>query len=264
MSATDSMTFLEHLGALRKHLMRASLAVLLGASIAFAFREVLFDQILLAPKSLDFITYRWLCDLGNWIGNEGLCVHELRLDLLNSNMAGQFSMHIGLSLMAGLVIAIPFVLREVWLFIAPGLTEAERKKSVAFIGISSMLFFMGATFGYYIITPLSIQFLANYVVSEEIINLIEMGSYLSTVASIILACGVLFQLPVVVYFLSRLGIVTPQGMRMYRRHSWIGILALAAIITPPDVFSQIIVTVPVAFLYEASIWVSKAAQPQTA
>ncbi|HAB36390.1 MAG TPA: twin-arginine translocase subunit TatC [Cryomorphaceae bacterium] len=262
MSTADSMTFLEHLGALRKHLMRASLAVLIAAGLAFAFRDVLFDDILLAPKSTDFITYQWFCDLGKWIGNDSLCLKEIKMDLLNSKMAGQFSLHIGLSLMAGLVIAFPFVLRELWLFIAPGLTDGERRKSVAFIGISSMLFFSGALFGYYVITPLSIQFLANYIVSEEITNLIEMGSYLSTVASIVVACGVLFELPIVVYFLSRVGIVTPQGMRTYRRHSWIGILALAAIITPPDVFSQIIVTIPVAILYEASILVSAAVQPK--
>ena len=262
MSTTDSMTFLEHLGALRKHLMRASLSIIVAAGVAFAFRGILFDEILLAPKSPSFITYQWLCMLGEEFGNASMCVQELKLDLLNSKMAGQFSLHIGLSLMAGLVLAIPFVLREIWLFVAPGLTEGERQKSVAFIGISSMLFFAGAFFGYYIITPLSVQFLANYIVSDQITNLIEMSSYLSTVASIILACGILFQLPIVVYFLSRLGIVTPQGMRTYRRHSWIGILALAAVITPPDVFSQIIVTIPVAFLYEASILVSKLAQPK--
>lgn len=262
MSTIDSMTFLEHLGALRKHLMRASLAIILAAGLAFAFRGILFDEILLAPKSPGFITYQWLCQLGEILGNTSMCVQELKLDLLNSKMAGQFSLHIMLSLMAGLVLAIPFVLREVWLFIAPGLTDKERQKSVAFIGISSLLFFAGAFFGYYIITPLSIQFLANYVVSDEIINLIEMSSYLSTVASIILACAVLFQLPIVVYFLSRMGIVTPTGMRTYRRHSWVGILALAAVITPPDIFSQIIVAIPVAFLYEASILVSKMAQPK--
>lgn len=264
MSSTDSMTFLEHLGALRKHLMRASLAVLVAAGVAFAFRSILFDDILLAPKSPEFITYQWFCDLGKWMGNDSLCVGEIQMDLLNSKMAGQFSLHIGLSLMAGLVVAFPFVLRELWLFIAPGLTDGERRKSVAFIGISSLLFFSGALFGYYLITPLSIQFLANYIVSDEITNLIEMGSYLSTVASIVVACGILFELPIVVYFLSRVGIVTPQGMRTYRRHSWIGILGLAAVITPPDVFSQIIVTIPVALLYEASILVSKAVQPKQA
>lgn len=256
MSSTDSMTFLEHLGALRKHLVRSSLAVLFGALIAFLFREVLFDEILLAPKSTNFVTYRWLCSVGEWIGSQSLCIKEIKMDLLNTKMAGQFTLHMGLSILAGIVLAFPYILRELWLFVAPGLTEGERKNSVAFISISSSLFFCGALFGYFLITPLSIQFLANYTVSKEITNFIEMGSYLSTVASIVLACGVMFQLPVVIYFLARLGIVTSSGMRTYRRHSWIGFLTLAAIITPPDVFSQIVVFIPIAFLYEASIFVS--------
>jgi len=264
MSTADSMTFLEHLGALRKHLMRASLAVLIAAGVAFVFDDVLFNDILLAPKSLDFITYQWLCKAGELLDNTSLCVQEIDMELLNSKMAGQFSMHIGLSIMAGIVLAFPFILRELWLFVAPGLTDNERKKSIAFITISSCLFFTGALFGYFLITPLSIQFLANYIVSDEINNLIEMSSYLSTVASIVLACGVMFELPVVIYFLSRLGLVTPKGMRKYRRHSWVGILAVSAIITPPDVFSQIIVSIPIAILYEVSILVSKSVQPKSA
>jgi sec-independent protein translocase protein TatC len=154
------------------------------------------------------------------------------------------------------------VLFELWRFISPGLTEGERKMSVVFIGSASVLFFSGALFGYYVIVPLSLQFLATYTVSGEIQNLFEMSSYLSTITSVVLATGLLFELPVAVYLLSRLGLTTPQGMRTYRRHAWIGILAVAAVITPPDVFSQIVVSLPVALLYELSIGLSRFAQYQ--
>lgn len=257
----NSMSFLNHLAALRKHLMRASIAVLITAVLAFAFREILFDGLLLAPKSLDFITYRALCQLSEIWNISNLCVDKINIELLNSKMAGQFSLHISLSLMTGLVLAIPFVLKELWMFVSPGLTFVERQKSVAFISISSFLFFLGAAFGYFLIVPLSIQFLSNYVVSDQIINLIEMSSYLATIASIILACGFLFELPIVVYFLSRAGIVTPDGMKMYRKHAWVGILVVSSIITPPDIFSQIIVSIPIAILYESSIFISRVAQP---
>ncbi|MGA1364882.1 MAG: twin-arginine translocase subunit TatC, partial [Schleiferiaceae bacterium] len=143
-----------------------------------------------------------------------------------------------------------------------GLTERERKMSGVFVGSASLLFFSGALFGYYVIVPLSLQFLATYTVSGEIQNLFEMSSYLSTVTSVVVATGLLFELPVAVYLLSRLGLTTPEGMRTYRRHSWIGILALSAVITPPDIFSQIVVSLPVALLYELSIGLSRFAQWQ--
>ena len=261
MSEGNSMSFLNHLAALRKHLMRASIAVLISAGLAFAFRETLFDGVLLAPKSLDFITYRGLCQLSDILNISSLCVDKINIELLNTRMAGQFSLHISLSLMTGFILAIPFVLKELWMFVSPGLTFGERQKSVAFISISSILFFLGAAFGYFLIVPLSIQFLSNYVVSNQIVNLIEMSSYLATIASVILACGFLFELPIVVYFLSRAGIITPNGMKMYRKHAWIGILAVSSIITPPDIFSQIIVSIPVAVLYELSMFISRVAQP---
>tara|TARA_B100000780_G_C21114303_1_gene450642 strand:- start:663 stop:1457 length:795 start_codon:yes stop_codon:yes gene_type:complete len=261
MSKEDSMSFLKHLAALRKHLMRACLFILIAAVFAFCFREILFDGLLLAPKSNDFITYRCFCLLSESLNIAGLCINEINIELINSKMSGQFSIHIRLSLIAGLIISAPFVLKELWLFISPGLTLGERQRSVAFISISSILFFMGATFGYFLIVPLSVQFLSNYIVSDQIINLIEMSSYLSTIAAIILACGLLFELPIVVYFLSKYGIVTPDGMKTYRKHAWIVILAISSVITPPDIFSQVIVSIPVAILYELSISISRRAQP---
>jgi sec-independent protein translocase protein TatC len=264
MSDGNTMPFLAHLAALRTHLMRASAYILAGGAIAFAAMDWLFNSVLLAPKEANFITYQLFCQAGTYLGLPSLCIGGVELQLLNTQMAGQFSLHIWLSLVAGLIMAFPLVLFELWRFIAPGLTERERKMSAVFIGSASVLFFSGALFGYYVIVPLSLQFLATYTVSGEIQNLFEMSSYLSTVTSVVLATGLLFELPVAVYLLSRLGLTTPQGMRTYRRHAWIGILAVAAVITPPDVFSQIVVSLPVALLYELSIGLSRFAQYQRA
>lgn len=262
MSDASSMPFLAHLAALRTHLMRAAAYILGGGVLAFAGKTWLFDELLLAPQRPDFATYRWFCTLGQRWDLPALCFGGFELELLNTQLAGQFSLHVWLSLLAGLVLAFPLVLFELWKFIAPGLTEAERRNAAVFVGSASVLFFLGALFGYFLIVPLSLQFLATYTVSGEIQNLFEMSSYLSTVSSIVLASGVLFELPVAVYLLSRLGLTTPEGMRTYRRHAWIGILALSAVITPPDVFSQIVVSLPVALLYELSIGLSRLAQTQ--
>ena len=256
------MPFLAHLAALRTHLVRASGYILAGAVVAFISMDWLFANVLLAPKEADFITYRLFCEAGTYFGLPALCIGGFQLDLLNTQMAGQFSLHMWLSLVAGLIMAFPFVLFELWRFIGPGLTERERSMSVVFIGAASLLFFLGALFGYYLIVPLSLQLLATYTVSGEIQNLFEMSSYLSTVTSVVVASGLLFELPVAVYLLSRLGLTTPEGMRTYRRHAWIGILAVAAVITPPDVFSQIVVSLPVALLYELSIGLSHLAHVQ--
>ena len=256
------MPFLAHLAALRTHLMRASAYILGGAIVAFVAKSWVFDELLLAPQRPNFITYQWFCALGQRFEMPSLCCGGFKLDLLNTQLAGQFSLHVWISLIAGLILAFPLVLFELWRFIAPGLSLKERKNASIFVGSASILFFAGALFGYYLIVPLSLQFLTTYTVSGEVQNLFEMASYLSTVSSIVVASGLLFELPVAVYLLSRLGLATPQGMRTYRRHSWVGILVVAAVITPPDVFSQILVSVPIALLYELSIGLSILAQSQ--
>jgi len=262
MSEGSSMPFLAHLAALRTHLMRASGYISPGAVVAFVFMDWIFAQVLLAPKEPQFITYQLFCQAGTYLELPSLCIGGFELELLNTQMAGQFSLHMWLSLVVGLIGAFPLVLFELWRFISPGLTARERSLSVLFIGSASLLFFLGALFGYYVIVPLSLQFLATYTVSGEIQNLFEMASYLSTVTSVVVASGLLFELPVAVYLLSRLGITSPEGMRTYRRHAWIGILAVSAVITPPDVFSQIVVSLPVALLYELSIGLSRLAHVQ--
>jgi sec-independent protein translocase protein TatC len=259
----SDMPFLQHLAELRKYLVRAVLGVLVAAVLAFVGKEILIDQLLLAPKSSDFITYQWFCDLADLWGMPSLCIEGLSIDLLNTKMAGQFSLHIWISLLAGVVLAFPWILYQMWRFISPGLSNKEQGYSVLFVTVSSLLLFAGALFGYYLIVPLSLRFLGNYVLSGEIQNIIETASYLNTVMSLILATGIMFELPILVFFLSRMGLTTAKGMKTYRRHAWIGILMLSAVITPPDVFSQILISIPVFLLYEVSILVSKYAAPKS-
>ena len=259
----SDMPFLQHLAELRKYLVRAVLGVLVAVVLSFVGKEILIDQLLLAPKSSDFITYQWFCELAELWGMPSLCIEGLSIDLLNTKMAGQFSLHIWISLLAGVVLAFPWILYQMWRFISPGLSSKEQGYSVLFVTVSSLLLFAGALFGYYLIVPLSLRFLGNYVLSGEIQNIIETASYLNTVMSLILATGIMFELPILVFFLSRMGLTTAKGMKTYRRHAWIGILMLSAVITPPDVFSQILISIPVFLLYEVSILVSKYAAPKS-
>jgi sec-independent protein translocase protein TatC len=255
MSKKD-MSFLEHLEELRWHLVRSSVAIFSGAIVAFLFKKILFDKILLAPARTDFVTYQFFCDLGEKFNSPNLCIDKLPFTLQSLGMAEQFSTHIWVSFLAGLVIAFPFILWELWKFISPGLYDKERKNAGNFIIISSVLFFAGVLFGYYVITPLSIQFLGNYRVSDAVNSNIQISSYFSILRSAILASGLMFELPIIIYFLSKLGLVTPQFLKTYRKHELIVILILSAIITPPDILSQIIVTIPVMLLYEVSIFIA--------
>ena len=252
----DEMSFLDHLEALRWHLIRSTIAVLIVGVVAFICKDFIF-QIIFAPKNGDFLTYRMLCKIGHFFGFESdFCTEQLPFTIQSRTMAGQFSAHIWMSIWAGVIIAFPYVLYEVWKFISPALYENERKLARGFILIASLLFFIGVLFGYYLITPLSVNFLGSYSVSPEVKNQIDIDSYISVVRSSVISCGIVFELPIIIYFLTKLGVVTPDFMRKYRRHALIVVLIIAAIITPPDVASQIIVSIPIMLLYEISIFIS--------
>ena len=253
----NNMSFLDHLGELRWHLVRSSIAVFFFAVVAFLSKEVIFDVIIFGPKQMDFPTYTFFCWLSSSVGGNVFCFDEMPFELLNMRMSGQFQMHLWVSLVAGVIIAFPYVFWEIWRFIQPGLHESERKNSRGVILFTTILFLLGVLFGYYVIVPLSVQFLGTYTVSSEIFNRIDLTSYISMVSSVTLATGILFQLPIAVYFLSKLGVVTPDLLKTYRRHAIVGILLLSAIITPPDIASQILVTFPVLILYQISIGVSR-------
>lgn len=251
------MSFLEHLEVLRWHLIRSVSAIFIVAIAAFIAKGFIFDTLLLGPKSPDFWTYRKLCELSEKFNlSDLLCITEIPFDLINISMAGQFSTHIFVSIIAGVVVAFPYIMFEIWRFIKPGLYSTERKYASGMVFYTSVLFIMGVLFGYYIIAPLSVNFLGSYRVSETVLNQIDLNSYFSTIATLVLASGAVFELPVLIYFLTKIGFVTPQILREYRRHAVVGILILAAVITPPDVSSQILVFFPLMLLYEVSIWVS--------
>ena len=250
------MTFLDHLEELRWHIIRSAVAVLVVAVIAFVFKDYIFS-LLFAPKNGDFFTYQMFCKVGHWFNFESdFCVEQLPFTIQSRTMAGQFSAHIWTSIWTGVIVAFPYVLYEVWRFISPGLYDNERKLARGFILIASILFFIGVLFGYYLITPLSVNFLGSYSVSLEVKNQIDIDSYISVVRSSVISCGIIFELPIVIYFLTKLGVVNPDFMRKYRKHAVIVVLIIAAVITPPDVTSQIIVSIPIMLLYEVSIFIS--------
>lgn len=257
-SVKNEMTFLEHLEELRWHLVRSLLAVFLFALLAFVFKYIVFDIIVLGPSKAEFFTNRWLCFFGQeFLNSNKLCINSEPILLQNIQMAGQFMAHIKISLIAGIVVSFPYIFYELWLFIRPALYTKEQNLARGAVLAISFLFFLGVFFGYYVISPLSINFLTNYQVSDLAINNIKLMSYVSLVASICLAAGILFELPVIVYFFSKIGLLTPEFLKKYRKHSLVAILVLAAIITPPDIFSQILVALPMLLLYEISIVISK-------
>lgn len=254
---SKDMTFLEHLEELRWHLIRSFTIVIIIAIAAFLFRGIVFDQIILAPKNSDFITNRLLCLLGQKVHVDKLCINTKTFQLISIKMAGQFTMHITTSIFAGIIIGFPYLFWEFWRFIKPALYENERKHTRGAVTISSLLFLTGVLFGYFVIAPLSIHFLGSYYVSDQVINQINLRSYIGTVTSVTLAAGVTFELPILIYFLSKAGLITPEFLKKYRRHAIIVIMVLAATITPPDVFSLILVALPLLLLYEVGIIISR-------
>jgi len=257
-SAKDEMSFLDHLEELRWHLIRSVLAILIVATVAFIFKDFIFDVLLFGPKNKDFITYRWFCSISQTLGQGStFCIEELPFRIQSRTMAGQFSAHLWTSILAGFIVSFPYIIFELWRFISPGLYEKERKNARGFIFIASILFFIGVLFGYYVVTPLSINFLGNYTVSSEIFNDFDLSSYIGLLRASVLASGIIFELPIIIYFLTRIGLITPQFLKKNRKISLVLVLSLSAIITPPDIASQIIVSIPILILYEVSIVIAK-------
>jgi len=255
----NSMSFLDHLEDLRWHLIRIFIAIAICATVAFIFGTFIMDNIIMWPKKMTFPTYQWLCSVSKFFGIEDttFCQAEFPFIIQNRTMAGQFSAHIWTSFYAGFITAFPYIIYQLWHFISPGMKANERKTSRGFIIISSLLFFIGVLFGYFIIIPLSINFLANYIVSAEILNEIDISSYISLIRSSSIASGFVFELPIIIYFLTKVGLVTPEILKKYRKFALVIVLILSAIITPPDIASQIIVAIPILILYQVSIYISK-------
>ena len=250
------MTFWDHLDELRWHIMRSLIAIVIFAIIAFVNRRIIFDVIILAPSTSDFITNRALCELGKFLSLNALCIKDLSLKIINIKMSGQFLTHMYISIVSGFILAFPYVLWEIWQFVKPAMKDNERKYSSGGVFISSVLFLMGILFSYFLIVPLTVNFLGTYHVSESVYNQISLSSYINTVVSVTFAVGLVFELPILVYFLTKIGVVTPDFMKKNRKYMYVIMLIVSAIITPPDMFSQILVVFPLIGLYEFSIGVS--------
>jgi sec-independent protein translocase protein TatC len=251
------MSFLDHLEELRWHVVRALAAVVICTIGAFATAKWIFQHIIFAPARVDFPTFKALCKFGRLFGSDDLCVQEIPFKVQSRFMTGQFTMHILASFVIGFIVAFPYVVWELWRFIRPGLYTTERKYSRGAVASITFLFATGILFGYYVLAPLMISFLANYQISEMIVNEFDITSYVSTVVGVVFGCGILFQLPVVIYFLTKIGIVTPAFLRTYRKHAIVIILVVGAIVTPSaDPLSQMLISMPLYLLYEISIFIS--------
>ncbi|MGB0891639.1 MAG: twin-arginine translocase subunit TatC [Flavobacteriaceae bacterium] len=253
------MSFLAHLEELRWHLVRSTAAIFIFAIVLFAFDKQVYENFLFAHRDPNFITYRLFCDFFTAFNIESaFCnVSFAHTKLQSLQLTQQLMNSIWTSFILGIILAFPYILWEIWRFITPGLHENEIKKSRGFILIASLLFFLGVLFSFYIIAPVSIHFLYNYQITDMIENNFTMDSHISLVTNMLLGVAVMFELPVIVYFLSKIGLITPEFLKQYRKHALVAVLILAAIITPPDVASQVIVAIPVLILYEISIYVSK-------
>lgn len=247
----NNMPFLAHLEELRWRLIKSVIAVFILAVVIFYFTKWITDNIFLALASPDFPIFQFFCEYFN------ICTTKIDINFQSVLMAGQFSTNLMVALIGGFIVAFPFVFYQIWAFVKPGLRQTEVKSVRGIVWFVSILFFTGVIFGYYVVAPLSVQFLGNWQMTEEIKNNITINSYLKTVVSTVFFTGLFFLLPVIIQIFSKLGIVTPAFLRKYRKHSFVGVLIIAAIITPPDLFTQVVVSIPILLLYELGIIISK-------
>jgi len=246
------MSFLEHLEELRWHLIRSILSIVIAAIVFFAMKTYVFNYIVFAPKHDSFATYKFFCSF-----SERTCFYPPKFDLITRELGEQFFTHIKVSLWLAIIVMFPYIFYEFWKFIKPGLHDHEKRAAGSVVFTCTFLFFLGVAFGYYVISPFAITFLAGYQVGADAINSPTLASYVSYLMMFTLPTGFVFQMPLAVYFLAKLGVVTPEAMKKYRKHAMIMILILAAIITPPDVVTQFLIGIPVFLLYELSIVVAR-------
>lgn len=253
------MAFTDHIEELRWHLIRSVAVIILSAIIVFFNIEWIFTKVILGPAQSDFLSYKFLCQLDKLIKVDVLCLGDMQIQFQNTELSGQFMMSLSASMMIGFILAFPYVFWEIWKFIKPALKPSELKYARGIVFWSSLLFFMGVLFAYYVIAPFTINFFANYQLSPQFKNIITIANYYESMSDLVLGLGIVFELPVVVFFLSRIGLLKPQLMRDKRKYAFIIILILAAVITPPDWFSIWLVTIPLVILYEIAIKISERA-----
>lgn len=246
----NKMSFLDHLEEMRWRLVRSVIAVFLIACVLWFYQEWIMNNVFLSMKEPSFITFRLLCEY------TGICVEAIPVKMQSTTMGGQFAYSMMMSFLGGVVVAFPYIFYQIWGFIKPGLKTNEKSVVSGLVFYVSLLFFIGIAFGYFIISPLCVQFFGSYQMSKDIENIFTINSYMSTILSTVFYSGLLFLLPVVAYMFAKMGVITPAYLRKYRKHAIIGVLILSAVITPPDLISQVIVAIPIVLLYEISILVT--------
>ncbi|MEZ5017619.1 MAG: twin-arginine translocase subunit TatC [Flavipsychrobacter sp.] len=256
-SPAGEMAFVDHIEELRWHIIRSLLSIIVGAIVVFIYSDWVFDTIILGPADPEFLSYRALCRLGELLHLEdALCMKEMSLQFQNTQLSGQFMMSFSVSFMLGFIVAFPYVFWEMWKFVKPALKPGELKHARGIVFWSSFLFFLGVLFAYFVIAPFTINFFANYQLSSKFQNIITMANYYGTLSDLVLGIGLVFELPILVYFLSRVGLLTPTLMRTKRNYAIVIIFVLAAVITPPDWFTIWLVVMPLILLYEVAIKIS--------
>ena len=247
MNEEKNMSFLDHLEELRWRLVRIAISILVIATILFIYQEWIIRTFFIAMVNPNFISFRMMCEWFN------VCIPEIPVSFQSTTMSGQFSYALMMSIMGGIVLSFPFIFYQIWSFVKPGLKQNERSMASGIVFYVSILFFLGILFGYFVVAPLTVQFFGSYKITAQIENQFTISSYMSTIISTVFWSGVLFLLPVVTYIFAKLGVITPEFLRKYRKHSIIVVLIVAAAITPPDLISQIIVSIPIMILYEIGI-----------
>ena len=252
---TDNMTFFEHLDDMRPGLMRSVALLLVIMVVAFLFKDAIM-AVIMGPMSPTFPTNALFARMADAMGSDVLRINSQPLMLVNTTMAGQFNLHMLASLYTALVVALPYLIFELWLFVRPAFSDSELRSGRLFAASAVASFLVGLLFGYFMLAPLSVNFLGSYTVTTAITNMIDVGSYMSLVLNMSLVCAVVFELPVLVYFLSLAGVVSADMMRRYRRHAIVFLAIGAAVITPPDIVSMVLVIIPLYALYELSIHIA--------
>jgi sec-independent protein translocase protein TatC len=262
-STEKEMSFFDHIDELRKHLLRSAYVIVGFSILALVYMDFIFHKIVIGPLQTDFFTYRMLCSISKKLNlGDGFCVTKLNYTLQNTEVAGQFTLSFKLAFISGIILAMPVVLYQLWLFIKPALNRKEIKSSRGFVFYTTILFLSGVLFGYFILCPISINFLGNYTISPLIKNEVNIDNVLSFLTLIVLGTGLIFELPVLMYFLSKIGIISSEFLVKYRKHAFLVILVVAAIATPPDVVSQLILTVPLYALFELGVIIVKNVERQ--
>jgi len=250
------MNFMDHVEDLRWHIIRSATVIIIAAIAVFCKVEWIFTHIILGPAQNDFVSYKWFCALGRLVHYDAFCLGDIKMKFQNTAVTGQFMMSLSVSMMLGFILAFPYVLWEIWRFIKPALKPSEIKMATGIVFWCSLLFFTGVLFSYFIVVPYTINFFGNYQLSPMFQNIITIDNYYDTLSNVVLAIGVVFELPILVYFLSRIGILTPEFMRDKRRYAIVILFILSEIITPPDLFSCLLVFIPLYILFEISVHIS--------